>query len=215
MKIKQLVGLRFNRLLVLAEVTKRRNNKVYWDCQCDCGNLVTVQSQALLGGGTKSCGCKKAEDTVIRNKSNVKVRTGNEVCDDCNIKLNTSNWWPSWDKSNNTRCIPCGRKRNILWDTKDRAKDRKLRITFGITLIQYNQMLKNQNNKCSICYSEVANGKGAFHVDHCHTTGKIRGLLCHYCNVGLGNFKDNIATLANAIQYLKISREYEDTIDEN
>jgi hypothetical protein len=40
------------------------------------------------------------------------------------------------------------------------------------------------------------------HVDHNHMTGKVRGLLCHHCNVGIGHFEDNIVLLSNAITYL-------------
>lgn len=68
-------------------------------------------------------------------------------------------------------------------------------------------MLKKQNGGCAICKSKVSGGKGAFHVDHCHKTGKIRGLLCHFCNVGLGVFKDDVKTLSVAIAYLKKNEE--------
>jgi hypothetical protein len=45
-------------------------------------------------------------------------------------------------------------------------------------------------------------GKGVFHVDHCHDRGHVRGLLCHNCNVGIGNFQHDTAVLESAIQYL-------------
>jgi len=60
-------------------------------------------------------------------------------------------------------------------------------------------------NKCMICYQEASgfgNGK-VLHIDHCHNSGKIRGLLCGSCNTGLGHFKDDINMLENAIKYLK------------
>lgn len=79
---------------------------------------------------------------------------------------------------------------------------------FGITVEQYNQFVKDQNNCCAICKKpkEQFDGRGNnFHIDHCHTTGKVRGLLCSNCNTGLGQFKDDIKSLENAIQYLKDS----------
>jgi hypothetical protein len=78
----------------------------------------------------------------------------------------------------------------------------ELRYLFGITLDDYNKLKENQNYKCAICGNERSEKKD-FHVDHCHSTGKIRGLLCSNCNTGLGQFKDNIELLNKAISYLK------------
>jgi len=63
-------------------------------------------------------------------------------------------------------------------------------------------MLEAQNGRCKICGTDAPNGMGTFHVDHCHITSKVRGLLCHKCNVGLGHFNDNISILSAAILYL-------------
>lgn len=55
---------------------------------------------------------------------------------------------------------------------------------------------------CEICGS-IAKGKRRHNIDHCHTTGNIRGLLCDLCNKGLGLFKDDTNLLQNAINYLR------------
>lgn len=76
---------------------------------------------------------------------------------------------------------------------------------FGITADEYNNFISIQNNSCAICnkHKDEFSGRGNnFHIDHCHTSGKVRGLLCSNCNTGLGQFKDNIKSLENAIQYL-------------
>tara|TARA_R110002012_G_scaffold319815_1_gene541427 strand:- start:83 stop:616 length:534 start_codon:yes stop_codon:yes gene_type:complete len=73
---------------------------------------------------------------------------------------------------------------------------------YGITLAEKKEMLNEQGNKCKICLQEF-NDKVVSCVDHCHTMGKIRGLLCRQCNVGLGNFKDNPLALVKAAEYLK------------
>jgi hypothetical protein len=82
-----------------------------------------------------------------------------------------------------------------------------IKHNFNITAADYDLMLTNQNKGCAICKKEIShkhqNGKNAkLAVDHCHLTGKIRGLLCGNCNLGLGNFKDNIGLLKLAIEYL-------------
>lgn len=68
----------------------------------------------------------------------------------------------------------------------------------GCTTELYDRLYIEQEGKCKICNIE----KDKLCVDHCHTTGKIRGLLCDNCNHGLGKFKDNTDFLNKAINYL-------------
>lgn len=84
---------------------------------------------------------------------------------------------------------------------RKKHQNRYLKYTYGITLDQYNELLKLQNFGCAICgiHHEV---KQLF-VDHCHKTNKVRGLLCNFCNTGLGNFQDDPKLLETAIDYLK------------
>lgn len=81
-----------------------------------------------------------------------------------------------------------------------------LKRTYSIGYDRYLEMLKEQENKCKICGGEGFVMKEAHHlklvVDHEHETGKVRGLLCHNCNRGLGLFKDNKDCLDAAIKYL-------------
>lgn len=68
----------------------------------------------------------------------------------------------------------------------------------------YEKLLENQNGLCAICSQpEHSQRYKTLSVDHCHTSDKIRGLLCSSCNRALGLFKDNVANLQNAINYLK------------
>jgi hypothetical protein len=82
-------------------------------------------------------------------------------------------------------------------------RNQRLKMQFGITLDDYNQMLFNQNGCCAICDKHHTEFNRGFAVDHCHTTDKIRGLLCINCNLAIGNFYDNITILKNAIKYIK------------
>jgi hypothetical protein len=63
-----LTGVRFGRLRALAE-SSRRKQKRRWLCQCDCGNLVTVAGESLRSGNTTSCGCKRRQSLLVRNKA--------------------------------------------------------------------------------------------------------------------------------------------------
>ena len=74
---------------------------------------------------------------------------------------------------------------------------------YGITVDDYNSMLEEQGHRCAICKAESPDKRCVrFHVDHCHTTGKVRGLLCNNCNIGLGKFQDNPQFLIEAAKYL-------------
>ena len=73
---------------------------------------------------------------------------------------------------------------------------------YGLTLKDYERMLKSQDGKCAICGTTDTGKKDYFRIDHCHKTGKVRGLLCHSCNVSLGLFKDSRELLQKAYNYL-------------
>ena len=66
----------------------------------------------------------------------------------------------------------------------------------------YDQRLAEQGNVCAICGTNTPGGRGEFHADHNHETNPPRGVLCHNCNVALGNFQDNPEILQSAIDYL-------------
>ena len=79
-----------------------------------------------------------------------------------------------------------------------------LKSQYGLNLSDYNDLIKEQNHKCAICETdEVDAFKGLLFVDHCHTSGKVRGLLCHHCNTALGKFKDSESILMKAIEYVR------------
>ena len=86
----------------------------------------------------------------------------------------------------------------------------KLKNIYGITVDDYYKMLENQGGGCAICGTRVPSQRARkyaktemFFVDHCHSTGKVRGLLCSRCNRGLGYFDDNPSRLEMAAAYLK------------
>lgn len=84
----------------------------------------------------------------------------------------------------------------------DKVKNNKLMSRYKISLKEYNDMLLKQENKCKIC-----NKIKELVVDHCHKTGKVRGLLCFKCNQGLGFLKDDAVLMDRAIKYIKEHNE--------
>ena len=84
-----------------------------------------------------------------------------------------------------------------------------LKKKYGINLEEYNELLESQNHVCLICgksenhIHNKTKKKTDLAVDHCHDTGKIRGLLCTNCNIGIGYFKNNPELLITAADYLK------------
>lgn len=96
-------------------------------------------------------------------------------------------------------CKPCraARMRSNYSPEKNRAQ--KLRSKYGITQAEYEAMLKAQGNVCAICCTRP---NETLRVDHNHETDAIRGLLCDWCNTGLGKFRDDPALLGKAATYL-------------
>ena len=72
---------------------------------------------------------------------------------------------------------------------------------YGLTPEQYIDLFEAQGGVCAICGSPDTAGKN-WHIDHCHKTGKTRGILCQGCNLGLGNFRDDVDRLHLAVAYL-------------
>ncbi len=119
-----------------------------------------------------------------------------------------------------SRCLSCTsaaakawRQRNPNYEKaryqadKVQTRERHLVRKYKVTLLDYQRMLAEQNGRCAICgASEADQHKSVFHVDHCHATGAVRGLLCRGCNHVLGHLKDDPTLLRRAIKYLASSR---------
>lgn len=83
-------------------------------------------------------------------------------------------------------------------------KNSTFKRQYQISLDQYENILKEQNNLCKICNKpENHKTKKNLTVDHCHKTKKVRGLLCHRCNAAIGLLKDDIKIIQKVIDYLK------------
>lgn len=149
------------------------------ECKCVCGNHKIYREDKVVGGRTKSCGC-------FRNKSN-KITGVSKICSKCNNSLDSSMF-----DTGKSFCKECHKFIYIL-------------RTYNLTKDDYNSMLKSQNYGCYICGAKESKTRLYKHlcIDHNHSTGKVRGLLCSRCNNGIGFFEEDINVLEKAILYLK------------
>lgn len=125
-------------------------------------------------------------------------------CNKCNTTKPITEFHVKRDRKDGraSTCKSCVNNRQREYDP-NKNKDSKLRKAYGITLSDYNAMLEAQGGVCAICKgTEGMQRDVQMAVDHCHATGKVRGILCSHCNRGLGFFKDNIESLKAAIKYL-------------
>jgi hypothetical protein len=156
-----------------------------------------------------------------------KVSPSKRICRKCKTEVTKHNWVRLIDKVNSTFksliCKQCtfNRKeyykeyykknkekvnaasKNWYQDNKEAVSVSNRKRKYGISSEEYDTMLEEQDNKCKICLVSFTNlSPQHIHTDHCHTTNKIRGLLCNFCNVGLGHFKDDPKLLLKASIYL-------------
>lgn len=122
------------------------------------------------------------------------------LCKICNEEKSTDDFYETCKNV----CKPCYIAR-VIRNQKSNPelyKSLKLQYSYGITLEERDQMIVDQNNRCACCGDEFEKSLHT-HVDHCHKTLKIRGILCHNCNKGLGNFQDDPVRLEKAKIYLE------------
>lgn len=87
--------------------------------------------------------------------------------------------------------------------TKEQRREITLKNFYGITVEFWSKMFLEQDSCCAICKRPDPGSKVGWHTDHCHKTKKVRGIVCHGCNLALGGAKDNPNTLRAAADYLE------------
>lgn len=180
------------------------NTTLSKECKC-CGK------EFFKGKEAKSrWDIKKYCSPECRKKSMIGINTNKTHCRFGHhlwIPENISEWV---DKKGNIRrvCKLCKRDNFINRDgIKETVKTYNRRFalknTYGLSIDEYNGMIKNQDGKCKICGVRAEDVSRGLSVDHCHETGKIRGILCHKCNSGLGFFNDDEELVERGLNYLK------------
>ena len=102
-------------------------------------------------------------------------------------------------------CKECAKARVKQRHCPETYRRQHLKRAYGITPEQYDELLEKQNGKCACCGADKPGNSRRdkyFAVDHDHSTGKVRGLLCHNCNTALGLIRDNPQTLTSMLTYL-------------
>jgi hypothetical protein len=101
-------------------------------------------------------------------------------------------------------CKTCENKRAVEWrkENPEWLKDYNRKYKYGITKEQWDALFAKQGNKCGICGETTPGSKRDWCTDHDHKTGRVRGILCHRCNLILGKAEDNAVLLLTASKYL-------------
>lgn len=149
---------------------------------------------------------------------------GRGYCTNCNIRIKKGYQERieiSYENVETLTCRTCGEILSLdRFELNSKTSIRRksicrlcniLKYSYHITKAQYLELLESQGNRCAICRRDASEFNRSLCVDHDHnccpesakSCGKcVRGLLCHGCNQGLGVFKENIAALSSAIDYL-------------
>lgn len=126
-------------------------------------------------------------------------------CGKCSCFKDVSEFSRSRDRSNGLtsickKCASIRFKKGYNSELKSKHWEKRLTRLYGISAQEYSSLLERQNGFCAICKKKT---KTKLAVDHCHKSGKVRGLLCFRCNSTLGKVEDSQELLAYFIEYLK------------
>ena len=131
-------------------------------------------------------------------------RKARQTCGGCKEEKPVSEFYKNKSRKGgfSYHCRVCHKEnqKNFPPVNKEKKRGYNLKFNYGISTEQFQKMLSEQNGCCKIC--NRASEK--LHVDHCHKTGGVRGLLCVSCNRTLGLFKDSAELLIRAAEYLEV-----------
>lgn len=134
-----------------------------------------------------------------------------KVCPKCGERKERSEYHKDKNRNDSLAgfCKKCLIAKNKKWreNNPEKMKERRAtriwyrrKISYGLTKEQFFEIIKNQEEKCAICRTGIDQN---CHVDHCHNTNVVRGLLCNNCNTGIGMLQDSLDILKAAINYLE------------
>jgi hypothetical protein len=214
---QDLSGMKFGRLTCVSFNHRKGfggNRYIYkWNCICDCGKPKIAISTSLRSGKTHSCGCTRTwrhlspEDIKARNIVSLSLKEKSCAC--CKKIKPTEMFYVCRKKKTgrlnySTQCKECLNGKGKIYVLKNKPvryrANRKwyYKKYYGMTPEEVLAKKQAADFKCEICQKK----KKIIHIDHCHATGLIRGLLCFKCNGAIGKFEDDPSLIQMAMNYL-------------
>jgi hypothetical protein len=173
------IGNKYGSWIIISDVFLNKWNKKSVNCQCVCGTIRMVD----VGKLNDLTECKNCYHSSIK------------VSDE-----DRKDYKANWFQENRKRLREKRRKNPIPFHV---SKNYQLKYLYNITSEEVEAFFLVQKGRCYICNKPFfGDDKVRMVIDHNHETNKVRSLLCHNCNIGLGCFKENINTLKEAIKYL-------------
>lgn len=132
-----------------------------------------------------------------------------KICKRCKTEKTISDFAKGRSYGSHAWCKTCMAEYQIDYKQKkgkEYFKNYNFMAKYGITLEEANKILADQNNTCALCEKEVQLLPGfstAAHIDHCHASGKVRGILCGNCNTALGKLGDSVEAIQKVLKYLE------------
>ena len=164
-------------------------------------NAFNLKDKKTLRYACRECGCDSLRMWYVKNRKSHSEKSRRWYFENREKYLKAHEKW--YNKNRKTVIV-----KNRKWREGNIERYKKMQMNnnlkknYNITIETYEEIYRNQNGVCAICEKLNISGK-RLAVDHNHSTGKIRGLLCNKCNTGLGNFNDNSEFLFKASEYLK------------
>lgn len=170
-----------------------RKGNHYQHCRGHKGNKGLLLQQGL--SSCARCGEVKPLSQFYMSPATQRPLT---YCKTCSLDRNRENF-----RRNGRRKTAERTQYEREW-YREKGRHRFRERKYGLSAEDFERMLADQNGTCAICETPAPDEQGrSLHVDHDHATGAVRGLLCSPCNLGIGTFKDDPATLERAANYLR------------
>lgn len=153
------------------------------------------------------CGNRSRAVRDGRIDRRIVIRDGAKRCTRCTEWKSLDNFGRRKDRGDTplSECKRCASERSKQYNTGERGRTKRYANKYGVTVEWYEERLAAQGGLCAICGNPPDSGIAQhprLAIDHCHRTGRARGLLCFLCNSALGRFEDDPELLVRAHKYL-------------
>jgi hypothetical protein len=183
-------------LLCDTTLVDRRKNKTFCGESCREAYVETITE--------KTCSsCEKTKPVQEFSAAKETIDRLTSQCKAC-VRESWEKWYYSGDEA---RIANAKANRNHYGVSSQEILHQKKLKRYNLTQDSYDKLVERSSGLCEICKDRPIQD-----IDHCHSSGEVRGLLCGPCNRSLGGFQDNIGILLNAVRYLRYSQQTNDTM---